>query len=153
MKRLTLLICSLLFSINVFAQELTITNEYVRATPPHAKNSAAFLSIENDTDKDIKLVSASSDIAERVELHTHTEVDGMMQMRQVEDILINAKSKTTLQPGSFHIMFLGLKSELTEGESVEFTLYFDNGDEVKLNAPIQKISMSKKISDNVKHQH
>jgi len=141
MKRLTLLICSLLFSINVFAEEFIISDEYVRATPPHSKNSAAFLTIENNTDKDIKLVAASTSISDRAELHSHTKVDGMMQMREVEDILIKANSEMKLQPGGFHVMFLGLKNDLIEGETAQFTLYFDNGDEVKIDAPIQKISV------------
>nr|QXF14406.1 hypothetical protein BCCFPMHH_00009 [uncultured bacterium] len=140
MKRLTLL-CALLFSVNIFAQSLSIDNPYVRATPPHAKNSAAFLTLINNSDKTIKLVAASSDIAERVELHNHIHQDGMMKMRQVETISVLANSSTKLQPGSYHVMFLGLKQELNEGQVVNIKLYFDNGDEVSVKAPIKKINM------------
>ena len=141
MKPLSILLCALLFSINSFANELAVTEQHVRATPPHTKNTAAFLKLTNNTDKDIKLVAASSDIAERVELHTHINEDGMMKMRQVETILVAKKSSTSLQPGGYHVMFLGLKQDLKEGETVKFTLYFDNGDEIKIDAPVKKIKM------------
>ena len=75
MKRLSLLLCTLLLSVNSFAASIQVSNEYIRATPPHAKNSAAFLTITNTTDKDIKLVAANSDISERIELHTHLNLD------------------------------------------------------------------------------
>ena len=143
MKHL-LILFSLVFSVNSFASDLLVSDQHVRATPPHSKNSAAFLTITNKTDQAIKLISASSDIADRVELHNHIKEDGMMKMRQVEEITINANSHVSLQPGGYHVMFLGLKNDLTVGQIVKITLYFDNGDEVKFNAPVQKINMSHK---------
>ena len=140
MKRLSLLLCTLVLSVNSFAAGLEVSNEYIRATPPHTKNSAAFLTITNTTDKGIKLVAASSDISERVELHTHLKEDGMMKMRQVDSILIEANSSTTLQPGSFHIMFLGIKDELLEGQLARLTLSFDNGEEMTFYTAVKKIN-------------
>jgi len=161
MKRFSLLLCSLVFSLNCFSQALeehaqpaenqdvSIDKQYVRATPPHAKNSAAFLMLTNNTDKEIKLVAVSSDIAERVELHNHIKEDGMMKMRQVEEVTIAANGNTSLQPGGYHVMFLGLKKDLTEGENVDIRLFFDNGDELNIEAPVKKINMSNKK----KHTH
>jgi len=141
-----------MLSINCFASDLEISDQHVRATPPHAKNSAAFLTVKNTTDKDVKLVAASSDIAQRVELHTHSNVDGVMKMRQVEEIMVSANSSATLQAGGNHIMFLGLNNDLLAGQNVDLVLYFDNGDEVKVTAPIEKIDVSKQMADD-KHQH
>lgn len=144
MKVLIQLICALFFSINCYAQSVQIKEPYVRATPPHSKNSAAFLTLVNTQDKAIKLVAASSDIAQRVELHNHIHEDGMMKMRQVEAINIPANSSTQLQPGGLHVMFLGLKQDLSEGQQVKFNLYFDNGDEITISAPVKKIKMMHK---------
>jgi copper(I)-binding protein len=142
MNRLILFLFATLLSTTIFASNLIVSDQYVRATPPHTKNSAAFLTLKNGTRNDIKLVSANSDIAERTELHTHTKENGMMKMRQVENILIKANSSTILQPGGYHIMFLGLKNDLAEGQIVNITLYFDNGEEIAIKAPIKKINMS-----------
>jgi copper(I)-binding protein len=151
MKHLTLLICTLLLSVNSFAKEIDIDNPYARATPPHTVNSATFFNIVNNTDKNVELVAAKSDVAERTELHNHVNEDGMMKMRQVEKVMINAHGQTTLQPGGYHVMLLGLKAPLIEGQTINLTLYFDNGDEVKLTVPVQKITMSQTMSDKKHH--
>jgi copper(I)-binding protein len=146
---LLMLTVSLLLGTLAHAATLTIEDAYVRATPPHTQNSAAFMLIKNNSDASLELVSASSDIAERVELHSHIMNDGMMQMRQVKSITIDANDSAELRPGSFHVMFLGLKSPLAEGDSVKLKLYFDNGEEIVIDAPIKKITMQKKM----KHTH
>jgi len=140
-----LLTSTLLVSSIVNAATFSVEDAHVRATPPHAKNSAAFMKISNNSDSALKLISASSDIAERVELHSHIMSDGMMKMRQVEAIDIDANGQVELRPGSFHVMFLGLKSPLVEGNKVEIKLYFSNGDEIVLDTPIKKITMKKKM--------
>ena len=139
-----LILASLLISNSLLANTLTVDNAYVRATPPHAQNSAAFMVISNSSKQNINLVSASSDIAERVELHTHIMQDGLMKMRQVAQIEIEAGKQAILQPGGLHIMFIGLKKDLKEKESVTVKLFFDNGEEMTINAPIKKITMHKK---------
>lgn len=143
-----LLTSALLLSTIVNAETFTVDDAHVRATPPHSQNSAAFMKIHNNTDTSRKLIAASSDIADRVELHSHIMSDGMMKMRQVDSIEVNANDTAILQPGSFHVMFLGLKSSLVEGENVKINLYFDNGDEVVIDAPIKKITSKKTMKHN-----
>ncbi|PKF60210.1 hypothetical protein CW745_16185 [Psychromonas sp. psych-6C06] len=146
MKLLTSLFLSstLLISTLANAATFTIEDAHVRATPPHSQNSAAFMKIHNNSDMSRKLVSASSDIAERVELHNHIMSEGMMKMRQVDEINIDANASVELRPGSFHVMFIGLNAPLVAGEMVKLKLYFNNGDEVIIDAPIKKINMKKK---------
>ncbi len=151
MKRLTLLVCTLLFSISSFASELDISKQHIRATPPHAKNSAAFFTITNNANKSVKLIAVKSNISEKVQIHTNINVDGMMKMRQVESIMIDANSSTSLQSGGYHVMFLGLKNDLTEGQTVDITLYFDNGEQIKVSTPVQKITTNHEISDKKHH--
>jgi len=155
MKRLTLMVCAvtytLLFSINSFASELEISKYYIRATPPHAKTSAAFFTLTNNTDKNIKLVAVNSDIAEQVQIHTNLNQDGLMKMRQVDAIMIEANSSRSFQPGGYHVMFLGLKNDLIEGQNIVLTLYFDNGDQIEVDTPVQKISRPHNMSDKKHH--
>lgn len=140
-----LLAASLVLISKAALANLTVDNDYARATPPHANNSAAFMVIHNSNKKEVNLIAASSNIAERVELHTHLMEDGVMKMRQVKQISIPAGSQRELQPGGYHIMFLGLKQPLKEDERVPLRLYFDNGEEITLDTPIKKITMHNKI--------
>ena len=140
-KSLVILFTSLLFLSNAaLADPISVERAYVRATPPHTTNSAAFMVIHNTLKKDIKLIAASSDAAERVELHQHIHEDGMMKMRQVEEITIQAEQQVTLQPGGYHVMLFGLKQALKDGDLLQFSLYFDNGEKITLDAPIKKIN-------------
>lgn len=150
MKLINLLLLSstLLFSSLTSATELDIENAYLRATPPHVTNSAAFMIIHNNSDTAVKLISISSDIAQRIELHHHTMTGAMMIMSQVKAIEIDANNSAELKPGGFHIMLFGLKSPLTEGDSVKLTLHFSNGDEITIDTPVKRIIMHNKIKHN-----
>lgn len=135
---------SLLFLLatvsTIYASSISVENSYIRATPPSLPNSAAFMDIKNSSNEDISLISASSDIAKAVELHTHDMKDGIMTMYQVEKIDIKANSTTVLKPGGFHVMFIGLnKKPLKEGETIDLTLNFSNNESVKITAPVKKV--------------
>ncbi|MCG6200258.1 copper chaperone PCu(A)C [Psychromonas antarctica] len=135
---LLLLASTLFISNSAFANLLAVDKGFARATPPHAKNGAAFMMIHNAAKNDINLIAASSDIAERVELHNHVMQDGLMKMRQVKQISIPAGGQQKLQPGGYHIMFLHLKQQLKDGESVAIQLHFDNGEILSVTLPIKK---------------
>ena len=100
MKKILLL--TLLTITGVFAK-IEIENAYVREVPPTMPNSAVFMKIENESNKNIDLIKADSSVAKSVELHTHTMVNGMMKMHQVEKIAIKANSETSLQPGDVYL--------------------------------------------------
>ena len=42
-----------------------------------------------------------------------------------------------LKPGSYHVMMMGLKKELKEGDKISFTLKFKNAGELKIEAPVK----------------
>ena len=63
----------------------------------------------------------------------------MMRMRRIERIAVNAGETTTLAPGGLHIMLIGLKSELTPGQTVELTLIGDDGERLAIQAPVRRI--------------
>ncbi|QFY89017.1 copper chaperone PCu(A)C [Magnetovirga frankeli] len=114
-----------------------IDNPYVRAVPPGTPNSAAFMTINNRGSADNALVGAASPASKVVELHTHVMEDGMMKMRQVQQIDLPAGKAAVLEPGGLHIMLIGLKGNLKPGEQVDLTLKFADGAEQKLSAPVK----------------
>lgn len=117
---------------------LRIVDAYARAASPNAKAGAAFLVIENPTGSDDRLISATSDVAMRVELHTHIDAgNGVMQMRHDQDgFPIPAGEQHTLQRGGDHIMFMGLNRALRHGETVDVTLTFEQAGDIVIEIPI-----------------
>lgn len=118
--------------------EITITDPYARANGMNAMAGAAFFVIENTGDEDDRLIGARSDIAARVELHTHIEGDdGVMKMRQIEDgIPVAAGSTHVLERGSDHVMFMGLNGSMEQGDTVTVTLVFEKAGEIEVEIPV-----------------
>ncbi|GAB4346500.1 MAG: copper chaperone PCu(A)C [Gammaproteobacteria bacterium] len=126
------------------AADVEVHNPYVRAVPPSAPNSAAFMTLVNKGGAHA-VVRAESEISKVVELHTHVKEGGMMRMRQVEKIDIPAHARTVLKPGGLHVMFLGLKQALKEGDQVRFKLVFEDGSEATITAPVKRVMAGMKM--------
>lgn len=130
-----------LISVTSYAAgSVTVVNPYVRAVAAGHPNSAAFMMLKNTSTQDLALVEARSSVSKVVELHTHKKEGGMMRMRQVEKIDIMAKSETVLKPGGLHVMLIGLKHQLKAGNQIDLELEFDNGEIIKLAAPIKMVA-------------
>ncbi|MEM9709347.1 MAG: copper chaperone PCu(A)C [Pseudomonadota bacterium] len=140
MKKLLLAASLAALSTTAFAGELKIMvdDAYARASTPTSKAGAAFMTIMNMSDTDDRLVAASSNVSERVELHTHLEdANGVMRMIEVEDgFAIPAGGMTELARGGAHVMFMGLNQPFNDGESIEVTLTFEQAGDMTLMIPI-----------------
>ncbi|MCP4875999.1 MAG: copper chaperone PCu(A)C [Gammaproteobacteria bacterium] len=111
---------------------LQVTDVWSRATPPTAKVGAAYFKVENSNSATDMLVGVASPIAERVEMHTHMMMDGMMMMHQLESVEVPANGTLEFKPGGNHIMLIGLEHTLLEGERFPLTLKFKNAGNVEL---------------------
>ena len=116
---------------------MMIEDAYALAASPNAKAGAAFMEITNHSETADRLVAASSDVAARVELHTHIEKDGVMRMTELEDgIPFEADETVLLKRGGMHVMFMGLNRSLNDGDLVEVTLSFENAGDVTIEVPV-----------------
>ncbi len=106
-----------------------IHNPTIKTTPPGITNSAAYFSIMNHSEKDMSLVGVASDRAKIVEIHEHVMANGAMKMQKVESLKIPAKTTVNFEPGSYHVMFIGVNQEIKQGDKINITLTFDNGTE------------------------
>ncbi|MEM9853628.1 MAG: copper chaperone PCu(A)C [Pseudomonadota bacterium] len=111
-----------------------IHDAYARASTPNARSGAAFMTIMNPSESDDRLVEVRSDVAARVELHTHIAGDdGVMQMREVEGgFVIPAGGSHALKRGGDHVMFMGLKESFTQGKDIPLTFVFEKAGEVEM---------------------
>ncbi|NOK62626.1 MAG: hypothetical protein GFH27_549333n114 [Chloroflexi bacterium AL-W] len=105
-----------------------------------SNNGAAYMVISNSGEEVDRLVSASSDVAETVELHTVEAGDGgVMAMRQVEAIEVPAGGETTLEPGGFHVMLVGLTRDLTPGDTFNVTLEFETAGSMDVEFAVREM--------------
>ena len=122
----------------LFAEGIMIKDAYARSSTPSSPKGAAFMMLMNHTDSDDRLIAASSDVAGRVELHTHTEdANGVMRMSEIEGgIEIAAGEMHAMKRGGDHVMFMGLNAPLEQGTEITVTLTFEKAGEVEVSIPV-----------------
>ena len=122
------------------AAGIQVEEPWARASVEGMKMSGAFMKINNDTNAQDFLVGGNSPVAERVEVHTHVNDNGVMRMREVKGgIPLPKKAVTELKPGSYHVMFMGLKQPLKEGETVPVTLKFKKAKPITIDVPVKNV--------------
>lgn len=140
-RRTLLATASLLAALPAAAQEyragdIVIEQPWSRAAGANA-TGAGFLTIRNTGATPDRLLSASSPIAGRVELHTMSMDGGVMRMRPVEAIPVPAGGTVQLAPGGLHIMLVGLAQPLVQGGRAPLTLRFERAGEVRVELAVQ----------------
>lgn len=121
--------------------DVKIDHPYARPSLAGSSNGAAYLKLmENTGSQSDRLLSASTPIAERAELHTMSvDSGGVMRMREVPAIELAPKKPVAMQPGmGLHIMLMGLKQPLREGESFPMTLEFERAGKVDIKVVVQQ---------------
>lgn len=121
--------------------DLTIDHAWTRATPPNAPVGGAFMILSNSGAAPDRLTGGSASFASRVEVH-EMKMDGeIMRMRPIEGGLeIPPGGSVELKPGGSHIMFMGLKERLSEGETRSVTLTFENAGDVTFDIPVETMN-------------
>ncbi|SFB85287.1 hypothetical protein SAMN05660443_0542 [Marinospirillum celere] len=143
----------LVASFQLQAMDIQVKNPHVRAVPPGSQVTAAFMELHNHGSEKRALVDASSPVSAAVELHTHTEVDGVMQMRRVSQIELPAGGVARLEPGGLHLMLIDLHSGLNTDTQVEITLTLDDGSLIELNLPVKRVHGHQGGHQQDSHQH
>ncbi|MCV2396296.1 copper chaperone PCu(A)C [Actinotalea sp. M2MS4P-6] len=115
---------------------LTVTDAWVKAAD--SGMTGAFGMLVNDTDNDITITAASSDVA-RMELHEMAMNDaGEMVMRPKEGgFVVPAHGTHELAPGGDHIMFMDLTTALQPGDEVTVTLTTSDGETYTFDAAVR----------------
>jgi len=117
------------------ATTLTTTDTWVKAID--SGMTAAFGMVENPTDRDITIVSATTSVSDMTELHETLENDsGDTVMQQIDGgFTIPAGGMLMLEPGGNHIMIMGVSDPILAGDDVTVSLTLDDGTTVEFTAP------------------
>lgn len=116
--------------------QLEVNDAWAGATPGKAENGVAYVTITSPTAD--RLVSASTPVAKQAELHTMSMQGMVMKMRQISGVDIPAGQPVTLKPGGEHIMLMGLKQPLREGQSFPLTLDFEKAGPRTVTVTVEK---------------
>jgi periplasmic copper chaperone A len=122
---------------------LRIEKAWIQAVPAVSEATAAYMKITNLSAGPVKLTGASSPVAAEVEpmITTRETRAGqqIMGMQSVNELVIPPGGSLELKPGGNHLMIMGLKTQLKEGDSMKITVRFAPGEQrLDLEIPVCK---------------
>ena len=144
--RILLSLALLLSQSNSFAQSaLTFKQAWIAEAPPVSKVLAAYMAIENNTDKPIIIESMSSDDFSKVEFHRTTYENDMAKMRHLDSLTVPADGQLVLEQGSYHVMLFNPARKLRSGDTAKFIVKTSNKKNYTIDVTVKK--------SNSMHQH
>jgi uncharacterized protein YcnI/copper(I)-binding protein len=131
---------------------LKVTAPWTRATPGGAKVAGGYFAITNNGTTPDRLVNVTTTVADHAEIHEMSMADGVMKMRPLPDGLVIKPGETiALKPGGYHMMFMGLKQQLKQGDEMKATLVFEKAGKLEVTFNVSGIGASKAPMQMHKH--
>jgi len=128
----------LLTTLSVFGDSLSITDAWVKNLPPVTPVRAGYMTINNNTNQAVTIISTESEVFNAVDIHETVMKDGMMSMQALPHLTINPGETTRLAPGGMHLMMMKPRTTLKPGDIVSVTLNFDDGNSQTLKMTVRK---------------
>lgn len=132
--------------------DLTLSNLELRASLGVNPNTGGYLRVTNKGAAD-ELIAASCTCAREVQLHLMSMDGGVMSMSRVSRLAVPARGKLELKSGGAHLMVMGLKKPLAEGERVRMTLTFRRAGKVETVFHVVKVPGAAQPAAAAPHQH
>jgi copper(I)-binding protein len=126
---------------------LHVLRPWARAST--GSTGAVYLTIENHGERPDALLSASSPVAKKVQLHVTTQDGGVMKMRPIDALEIAPAAKVTLEPGHYHLMLFDIGEPLRAGSSFPLVLKFRNAGELPITVSVDAANSRGPMSGQV----
>jgi copper(I)-binding protein len=141
LKRSITVALALLCAAPSWAEDLVrVDAPWARATILASRPGAVYLTLTS-TDGD-RLVAMESPVADQVMLHATDQAEGISRMSHLETLELPPGQAVTLAPGGMHLMLMGLREKLVEGDSFPMTLRFEVAGELSVDVRVLGIAAS-----------
>lgn len=120
------------------AGEITVHDAWIKEAPPGAKVMAAYMTINNDSGREISLTGADSSKFGKIEFHITRVNDGIASMHRQDSINIAANSSFSFSPGGYHFMLFNPVSSLQSGDVIPLTLTFSDGRTLDVDTRVRR---------------
>ena len=150
-KHVLALAFSVTYAVGAYAQNVTVTEAWARATVPGQKATGAFMKItaKNNT----KLIAVSSPVAGVAEIHEMKMDKDVMKMAALPNGLeLPAGKAVELKPGGYHVMLMDLKAPLAKDSAVPLTLTLQDAKGVKSTLEL-KVLVGMQAPNMPSHDH
>lgn len=119
MRSVLFLFAALLAACGAPEPPLVVSELEITKPMPGMHMSAGFLVITNNTDEVTRITRVSSPQFEAVEIHETTITDGISRMRELEALVVPARSSVVFERGGKHLMLMRPR-DLQDSVSLQF---------------------------------
>lgn len=142
MPTLAMAVAGLLLTVAAMAHDatlgdLTIVDPWARATLGKARSGAVYMTIVNKGPSDDRVIAVATPVARKAVIHEIEMKAGIVKMRPAGRPRVSKGGSTTLQPGGLHVMLMGLRKPLREGETFPLTLTFEEAGSITLDVAVR----------------
>ena len=133
------LIILFMFSGSVIAEPvLQLSDPWVRQAPPTAKNLAGYGELKNISNSEIKVISITSSLFERIEMHITTFENGMMRMAEVKNLALKPGESVFFEPGGRHFMLIKPKAAIKAGLIIPIEVKLASGTVISFKMKVRR---------------
>jgi copper(I)-binding protein len=133
------------------AGALTIHGPMARPAPLAGGTGAVYFMLDNEGSNAVTLIGAETPAAGATEIHTTTNDNGVMRMRQITDgVEIAPGEAIELLPGAMHLMLIDLAAPLAVGDTISVTLHFAGADDLSFAVPVVNMD---ELPAEAEHDH
>src|SRR5258708_11763912 len=101
-----------------------------------------------------RLLAATTPVAEKIQFHSVSEENGVSRMREMHDVAVAPGAKVTFSPGGMHVMLVGLKQPLKEGQTFPLALKFEKAGDVNVTVSVAQVgAMQHEEMAPMMHEH
>jgi copper(I)-binding protein len=138
-----------------YKEGLSAEQAFIRAMPPGQQVTAAFLKLVNNSDRACVITGGSSPIATEIQIHEHQHSDGMMKMRPLPSVTVEAGQSLMFEPGQLHLMLFGVQATLVPGERQVLALTSENCGSLLVQAEVRSLFKNRpaKVDSHKGHDH
>lgn len=115
-------------------EELRVADAWVRMAAVPDSPSAGYFTIHGGP-QDVQLLSVSSPVAIRTEMHeTMTGMQGMAAMKPITSVAVPAGEDVAFAPGGRHVMLWGINPGIAPPKTLTLIFTFSNGERLQVAA-------------------
>ena len=119
-------------------EDISIINAWIAEAPPTSKVMVGYLTLVNNTSRDLTIVKARSQSFSSIEFHETIHEDGMARMVRHESLPIPAGEELILTRGGRHLMLFNPVSAFRAGDRISITLVRQDGIEITIQPEVRK---------------
>ncbi|MFO1435203.1 MAG: copper chaperone PCu(A)C [Gammaproteobacteria bacterium] len=118
--------------------ELKVHDAWIKEAPPGMDMLAGYMDVENTGDNEIRITQVTSTAAGEIMMHKTEIVDGVAKMTHLPEVIIAPHSHVLFQPEGNHLMIMGVKQSLKDGDHFNLQLHTADGKAIEVTATVRR---------------